>query len=156
MGMKVGPLRGVAQDVSQNPHVRHRAGPFVCSPQQSSQFISLSHNKHLYTTREMGFMIGWPTPGLSLPKYDGILNYDIEKLLLSLQQSLLGNGIAPHVVQAWFLYLLGHMVPRHFVEGLSPSLASSRPRQLTAKQYDDVHLAFDENVDDDDSDFDIS
>ena len=98
---KVGMFGASTADVSQDPDFRHRAGAILPAFQKSTTLISLSTgDDHIFTAGEASFANGWPLPGVSPVSKTRCLNYDISKLSLNLQHSLLGDGMDIHAVEA--------------------------------------------------------
>jgi len=122
---KIGTLGGCSGDVSQNPNMRLRAGPFLPSLQKSSIMLCTappSKEDHIYTCGELSFMHGWPSLECSPQKYKDVLNFNLSAAPLSVQSKLLGDGMSLNIAQAWLLYVMSHSVRRDLVEAMSPPL----------------------------------
>jgi hypothetical protein len=147
----VGVLGNASCDLSQNPYVCHRAGPFIGSLRKSSQMVWLGPEwvakksdapaieDHIFTFNELSFAYGWPTIATCprMEKYRNVLNYEFSKGSHCRQTKLLGDGMSLNMVQAWYLYIFSHCVRRDYIEALTIQMQGPAADVSTEEYSDD-------------------
>ena len=134
-GKKTYKTNGVAADISQNPAKRHRAGPLLPAMMKSSQMIVLNSDgiegveppkNHILTCDDLSLIHGWPTKRAA-PRYQGLLNYDLSKSDLAVQQRILGDGMSVHCVEMWYLFIFSHCARRSDLEKFDFGMPAVEP-----------------------------
>ncbi len=118
-------------DLSQNPALRPRSGPWLPTLLKNSQLYSFSQ-RHLFTPLELLQAHGWPTlvqggsPPASPPSWMHRIGHGRQNVSARAAQMMIGNGMHLHPLCAWITYCLANCVRRELISGARDDLVFLR------------------------------
>ena len=122
----VGTSDTVIADISQNPEMRKRLGPWVGTLAKNTLQVMFKGAQdkigHVMTVRELALSQGWPSiPTESNRGFKDCISFDMEAQTKDMRH-FLGNGMHMCATAAFLFYLFAHIIRRDVVREFLPDL----------------------------------
>jgi hypothetical protein len=113
-------------DISQDQQTYRRCGPWLPALARKSILINFRPDDvtgHVFTERELGFAMGWPSIATSAnDQFASVVGADFSGLPIDVQRSMQGNGMHLHQLASWLFYVHAHVLHRDVVMEFLPDL----------------------------------